>query len=252
MSVDERPWSSVPGWLGAAFGLLLAAQIAWHGMHGPSAGEARFELPPAPRAEALRLAAFGEDAAIARLAMLYLQSFDLRGGTAVPYQKLDYHRLIAWLGAILATDPRSAYPLFSAARVYAENPDPAKAQLALDFVYQEFLASPNTRWPWLAHAALIAKHRLKDLPLARRYAAAIDQRTTDPNVPSWARQMEIFILEDMNELQAAKIMLGGLLASGRITDPAEAKFLRQRLEQLETRLGKNRGDWETESKKPSP
>ena len=126
--------------------------------------------------------------------------------------------------------------------MYAENPDPAKARLALDFVYQEFLESPNTRWPWLAHAALIAKHRLKDLDLARRYAAAIDQRTTDPNVPSWARQMEIFILEDMNELEAAKIMLGGLLASGRISDPAEAKFLRQRLEQLEARLKKRPGD----------
>ena len=48
--------------------------------------------------------------------------------------------------------------------------------------------------------------------------------------------MEIFILEDMNELEAAKIMLGGLLASGRITDPAEAKFLKQRLEQLEARI----------------
>ena len=174
--------------------------------------------------------------------MLYLQSFDLGGGgTAVPYQKLDYRRLIAWLGAILDTDSHSTYPLFSAARVYAENPDPAKARLALEFVYQRFLESPNLRWPWLAHAALIAKHRLQDLALARRYAAAIDRHTTDPNVPSWARQMEIFILEDLNELEAAKIMLGGLLASGRITDPAEAKFLRERLEQLEARLKNNRG-----------
>ena len=48
--------------------------------------------------------------------------------------------------------------------------------------------------------------------------------------------MEIFILEDMNELEAAKIMLGGLLASGRITDPAEAKFLKERLEALEARI----------------
>jgi len=168
--------------------------------------------------------------------MLYLQSFDLGGGGTTPYQKLDYGRLVAWLSAILDTDPRSSYPLFSAARVYAENPDPAKSRLALDFVYRQYLKSPNTRWPWLAHAALIAKHRLRDLPLARRYAAAIDRYTTDPSVPSWARQMEIFILEDMNELEAAKIMLGGLLASGRVTDPAEAKFLRERLEQLEDRL----------------
>jgi hypothetical protein len=45
--------------------------------------------------------------------------------------------------------------------------------------------------------------------------------------------MEIFILEDMDELAAARILLGGLLESGAIRDPAEARFLRQRLEELE-------------------
>ena len=240
MSADERPWTSVPAGLAAASALLLAAQIALHGLRTPALQAAQRDLPPAPRAETLRLAAFGEDAAVARIAMLYLQSFDLGGGRTTPYQKLDYGRLVTWLGAILDTDPRSAYPLFSAARIYAENPDPAKCRLVLDFVYREYLKSPNTRWPWLAQAALVAKHRLRDLPLARRYAAAIDRHTTDPSVPSWARQMEIFILEDMNELEAAKIMLGGLLASGRITDPAEARFLRDRLERLEDRLGKAR------------
>ena len=49
--------------------------------------------------------------------------------------------------------------------------------------------------------------------------------------------MEVFILEDMNELEAARVMLGGLLASGRIADPAEQRFLRERLEELERRLG---------------
>jgi len=233
VSADERPWSSLPRSLAAAFAVLLATQIAWHGLRAQSPLDARNDLPPAPRSATLRLAAFGEAAAIARLAMLYLQSFDLHGGNAIPYQRLDYPRLMAWLGAILDTDPRSAYPLFAAARIYAENPDPDKTRLARDFVYRAYLKSPNTRWRWLAHAALIAKHHLKDLPLARRYAAAIDRYTTDPNVPSWARQMEIFILEDMNELEAAKIMLGGLLASGRIADPAEAKFLQERLKQLE-------------------
>jgi hypothetical protein len=45
--------------------------------------------------------------------------------------------------------------------------------------------------------------------------------------------MQIFILEDMNELEAARIMLGGLLDSGAVRDADEARFLRQRLEELE-------------------
>ena len=105
----------------------------------------------------------------------------------------------------------------------------------LDLAYRAFLSDPDRRWPWLAHAALLAKHRLKDLQLARIYAHAIQEHARAPDVPLWARQMEIFILEDMNELEAARVMIGGLLAAGRITDPAEARFLRQRLDELEAR-----------------
>jgi len=217
---------AAPAWVAALVAAALGAQLAWHaGLRRPSVRAE--ELPPAPRAAALRLASFGEAPAASRLTMLYLQAFDLR--------TLDYSRLIAWLRALLELDPRGPYPLFTAARVYAEIPDPARSRLMLEFVYQQFLLDPNRRWPWLAHAALLAKHRLHDLPLARRYAAAIDRHTTAPDVPLWARQMEIFILEDMNEIEAARIMLGGLLASGKITDPAEAAFLKQRLEELDRR-----------------
>jgi hypothetical protein len=193
------------------------------------------ELPPAPSPQVLRLASFAEPQALARLAMLYLQAFDLGANNAVPYQQLDYPRLIGWLRAILALDPRSDYPLFSAARLYAEVPDPARSRLMLEFIYEQYLAEPDRRWPWLAHAALLAKHRLRDLPLARRYAAAIDLHTKAADAPLWARQMEVFILEDMNELEAARILLGGLLASGKVRDADEARFLRQRLEELERR-----------------
>lgn len=214
----------VPLWILVLLAASLAAQAGWRAALGPPRVSAD-ALPPAPSAQALRLASFGEAPAASRVSMLYVQAFDLR--------TLDYARLADWLRALLEIDPRSQYPLFAAARVYAEHPDPDRSRLMLELVYEQFLLDPNTRWPWLAHAALLAKHRLKDLALARRYAAAIDRHTTAANVPLWARQMEIFILEDMNELEAARIMLGGLLASGRITDPAEAAFLKERLEALE-------------------
>jgi hypothetical protein len=156
-----------------------------------------------------------------------VQSFDL---------KVDYRPLVAWLRRILMLEPRSQYPLFLAVRVYGESPDPARARLALDLAYQEFFVDPERRWPWLAHAALLAKHRLGDLPLARRYASALQRHARSPQVPLWARQMELFILEDMNELEAARIMLGGMLESGAVQDPAELRFLRQRLEELEARV----------------
>ena len=229
---DERPLSAVPGWVWAALGLALAGQIGWQAARDV-ASRSSADLPPAPSPQAMRLASLGEPEALARLLMLYLQGREARW--------LDYDRLTAWLRAILALDPRSTYPLFSAARVYAENADPVRARKALEFVYEAFLRDPDRRWRWLAHAALLAKHRLGDLPLARRYARALDRHTTTRDVPLWARQMEIFILEDMNELEAARIMLGGLLERGEIDDPAEARFLRRRLEELERRLAGPKG-----------
>jgi hypothetical protein len=216
----------VPRWIVALLAASLLAQIAWHARR--AAHQSPETLPPVPRAEVLRLTAFGEDPAAARLLTLYLQGFDVRG--------VDYGRLTGWLGAALALDPRSAYPLFLAARVFAETPDPAASRVALEFIYREFSSDPNRRWPWLAHAALLAKHRLKDLPLARRYAAAVQRQATSSDVPLWAKQMEVFILEDMNELEAARILLGGLLEHGGIDDPNERRFLEQRLEELEKRV----------------
>jgi len=237
MTRDERPMRAVPVTVWLVLGVALSAQIAWRVVQAPVAPRAT-DLPPAPSVQALRLASFGETNATARLTMLYLQAFDYSGANANSYGRLDYARLTGWLQAILELDPKSEYPLFAAARVYAENPDPARSRAALEFVYREFFTDPDHRWPWLAHAALLAKHRLHDLGLARRYAAAIDRSTKSPDVPLWARQMEIFILEDMNELQAARILLGGLLESGAIRDPAEARFLRQRLEELERKAGR--------------
>ena len=223
MRRDERPLRDVPAVVWLFLSIFLALQIAWRASQAPGAPAAA-DLPPAPTAGGLRLASFAEPETTARLAMLYLQAF--------LHRDLDYRRLVTWLEAVLALDPRSDYPLFAAARIYAENPDPARSRLALDFVYRQFLADPERRWPWLAHAALLAKHRLKDLPLARQYAAAVARHARSANVPLWARQMEIFILEDMGELEAARIMLGGLLESGQVTDPAEARFLRHRLEEM--------------------
>jgi hypothetical protein len=209
--------------------IAFGAQIAWQASR-PFALFDAGQLGPAPGAPALRAASFDEPAGAARFIMLHLQGFDLR--------RLDYVRLTGWLRTALELDPRSTYPLFAAARVFAETPDEHGARLMLDFVHEQFLRDPDRRWPWLAHAALLAKHRLKDLALARRYAAAVERHARAGDVPVWARQMQIFILEDMNELEAAKVMLGGLLERGEIHDPNELRFLRHKLEELEQRLSR--------------
>jgi hypothetical protein len=50
--------------------------------------------------------------------------------------------------------------------------------------------------------------------------------------------MEIFILEDMDELETARLIIGGYLQSGSVKDPAELRFLEERLKQLEARAAR--------------
>jgi len=86
----------------------------------------------------------------------------------------------------------------------------------------------------MAHAALIARHRLNDQQLALKYARAIADGTDGPSVPSWTKQMYISLLADPGEHEAARILLCGLIASGTVTDAHEHYVLLGRLKESES------------------
>ena len=226
---SERPLSAVPRLVKVVLVAALALQIAWHAdTPKPAAVASALELPPST--PWLRAASLGEPVVLAQLLVLYLQAFDNQPGLSIPFKDLDYNAVQAWLAAALELDPAGQYPLMMAAHLYALVPDEPKQRQMLEFLHRQFMHDPNRRWRWLAHAAIIAKHRLNDLPLALRYAEDITIHARSAS--SWARQMRIFIREDMGEAQSAAVMLGGLLESGEVTDPAEINFLTQRLQAL--------------------
>lgn len=228
---DERPVATVPRTVLACLACALLAQALWQGAQPPPDARAR-ALPSPPSVTVLRALSFGEPVTGAKALMLWLQAFDNQPGISIPFRELDFDRVAAWLDRILALDPRAQYPLLAAARVYGEVNDVDKQRRMMQFVYERFRADPNRRWPWLAHAVFVAKHRMHDLPLALEYARALAAETTPGQVPDWARQMQIFVLEDMGDLEAARVLLGGLIAAGEARDPAALAFLKWRLTQL--------------------
>jgi len=165
--------------------------------------------------------------------MLWLQAFDHQAGISLPFKHLDYTRLAGWLALILQLDPRGQYPLLAASRLYSEVPDNARKRIMLEFVYDQFFLDPARRWPSLAHAVYVARHRLHDLPLALRYARALSDSVAAGTAPSWVGQMPIYVLEDMDEIESARALITGLLESGAIRDERELAFLRDRLRRLE-------------------
>lgn len=232
MRDNQRPITDVPR---AILVLLLSAllvQITWHAGQADPVARAK-QLPIPPSLETLRLISLGDEISLSKLTMLWLQAHDNQPGISIPFKELDYIVLRQWLEKILTLDPRSHYPLLAAVRVFGEVPVAAKQREMLAFAEQAFLDDPDRRWPWLAHAAYLARHRLRDQQLALRFAAQLAEQATGENVPHWAQQMQIFLLEDMGEIESAKVLLGALLESGQITDPNEQAFLYQRLAELE-------------------
>jgi hypothetical protein len=230
MFSDERPLSIVPRAVWLVLLAALATQVAWQSNQPkPVANAAALTAPPP--LPALRVVAAGEPNVLAQLLTLYLQAFDNQPGISIPFRDLDYLRVTQWLATILALDPAGQYPLLMAAQVYSQIPDPARTRMMFEFVHQQFMRDPNHRWRWLAHATLMAKHRLHDDALALRYARDLTRYATA--APGWARQMQIFILENIGEVESAKVLLGGLLESGEIKDQRELHFLTERLKEME-------------------
>jgi hypothetical protein len=242
----ERAITAVPRWVLTLLAAALCLQVAWQALQPrPSARAQALGEPPAPAV--LRAVALGEPIAVAQLTTLYLQAFDNQPGLSIPFLELDYARVTAWLDVILELDPAGQYPLLMASQIYGQVPDPARQRQMCEFVRRQFDRDPDRRWRWLAHCAIMAKHRLNDRALALSYAEAI---TRDARRASgWARQMSIFILDDLGEREAATVLLGGLLASGELSEPKEIHFLTEKLKELEVG-GKSSPPSETRQRKP--
>ena len=233
MLAEERSLSAVPWPVRVVFIISLSVQVSWSYTRIPVTATVD-DLPDAPGTLLLRIFAMGEPGTLARALMLWLQAFDYQAGISIPFDDLDYAGVVNWLDALLDLDNRFQYPLLSASRVYTETPEHGARRQMLEFVHRRFLEEPDQRWPWMAHAVYVAKHRLKDLPLALKYANALRRNLDGDAAPPWVSQMEIFVLEDLGELESARILIGGLLASGRLAgDDNELRFLNNKLAELE-------------------
>lgn len=212
----------------AALGLQFAHSVNWQ-----RDVRADFALPSPPSVLGFQVLSANESLAAAKLATLWLQVFDTQAGRSASWSQLDYGHLVLWLERLLELDPEAQYPLLAATRLYSEVPDVEKSRAMLDFVYARFQEAPAKRWRWLAEATILAKHRLHDLPLALKYANALADTPKEATVPSWARQLKWIILEDLGEVESARVVVGGLITGGEITDQNELRFLSETLRRLE-------------------
>lgn len=245
----EASWSAIPWPLALALpaGLVLAGllmpplRMASPDMQGdasaPAAPPASLPaaplLPSPPALPVLRALALGEPAALSRAISIGLLMHESNQGEPLPLQRLDYPALLGWMDRALALDPSRHDLVLLVARVYAEVPEPTRQRLAIAFVARHFAAAPAERWPALAHVTVLARHRLGDLALARELARTLRVNSTAAQVPRWAREMELTVLEAQGEREAARELIGALLVEGGPREGAELRFLQRYLAALD-------------------
>lgn len=233
----DRPTHDVPVSVRFFLVLALVLQLIWHSQQELAVAQAE-DLQAPMSADAYRMVSLSEPIAMSKLLNLWLQAFDNQPGLSLSFHQLDYVRITQWLDTIMTLDPRGTYPMLVAARVYGRVTDKTRQRIMMDYIYKKFNEDPNRHWRWLAHAATVAKHSLKDMPLALKYARALADKATAEHVPYWARDMHFILLEDMGEIETAKVLVGALIESGEISDPYELNFLTEKIRELEEKSTK--------------
>ncbi|VAW54884.1 hypothetical protein MNBD_GAMMA05-1841 [hydrothermal vent metagenome] len=235
----DRPVSDVPRSVKILLLSALFVQLIWHSMHEPIVAKAE-DLPAPFSTRTYVLSSLGEPIAASKFLNLWLQAFDNQPGASISFHQLNYPRITEWLDTSLELDDRGHYPMLVAARVYGSVKNPDKQRVMMDYVFYKFNENPQKYWRWLAHVVITAKHELKDFDLALKYANALADEAIGSDVPYWAKDMKIIVLEDMGQVEAAKILVGALIDSKEITDPYELKFLVQKIAVLEEKSLKKR------------
>lgn len=243
----DRPVRDVPALVYMFLITMLATQIIWHSQQENVAAKAD-DLPYPMSVRAYVMISMGEPITTSKVLNLWLQAFDNQPGLSISFHQLDYHRLTKWLDTILELDPEGVYPMLVAARVYGSVTDRKRQRIMMDYIFFKFNENPDKHWRWLAHAVITAKHGLKDMKLALKYAKALAEKATGDHVPYWARDMHFIVLEDMGEVEAAKILVGGLIESGEITDRYELNFLAEKIRVLEEKSSNTRQDVDNSTK----
>lgn len=187
---------------------------------------------PLPAAH-IRLAALGEPPLAAKLITFWLLTVDVQAGRWLRLEELNYPNLTGWLETVQELDPGSEYPATVASGVFIDIKDPERIRWMIAFVERNFKQAPDRRWRWLAQCAVLAKYRLRDLPLALELASSLRRHASPGVLPAWARDLEFLLLQEIGQIATARSVILGILRSGEVREAREQAFLLQRLEELE-------------------
>ena len=236
MRRSERPMLLLPRPLLLGFVILFAFQVIYHHI-----SRVQFETSYKPLSRPLGISvyrglAMDSEELIGYLLAIRLQLHDNQAGQHFSYSLIDYDVLVDWLEQISDISVGTEYPMLLASRIYTQTGNQQRLRKILGFIERRFDDDPQLHWRRLAEASVIAKHKLRDLELALRFAEKLAAQPASIDMPQWARDFEFLLLAELNEFESAIAIIQALLQSDVIKDPDEKKFLQERLLDFQQKL----------------
>jgi hypothetical protein len=207
--------------------IALAAALVVHGalaLHHRALRADWTGVPPAPPVLIAPAMALGDPQLFYRVAAFALQNMGDEGGRVTPLGDYDYGRLGDWLDLLDLLDPQARYAPTLAAYYFGQTPDPDDLRRIIAYLIRVGARDPAHNWRWLTHAAYLARHRLKDLPLALEVARHL-AGLPEGEVPLWVRQMPAFVMAEVGEREAARDLMATIRATDTNLSPDEVALI---------------------------
>ncbi|MGQ0527194.1 MAG: hypothetical protein ACT4OY_04080 [Alphaproteobacteria bacterium] len=170
-------------------------------------------VPPVPGEHTANFAGLGDSELAYRSMGIMLQNLGNTAGRTVPLLHYDYARLVQWFFLTRKLSPHSDFVPYLASFYFAAVQDKDKARALVDYLRAAGTSAEPNSWRWLAQAVYIARFQVKDFDLAYRLADKLAHHP-DPNLPLWAKQMPVFILNERGDKEAAYILLVSIMKDG--------------------------------------
>lgn len=182
-------------------------------------------VPPIPNDISIASPGLGDTQFAYRSYGLMLQNLGNTGGRFTPLKDYNFEELGKWFTIQHALDPISDFTPVIAGYYFAASQDANKLRPLINYLAIAGNSSQGEKWRWLARAVFLARFRLEDLDLALNLARKLNA-LENPDMPMWAKQMPVNVLNQRGEKQAAlELMMGILQSSGDKIHPNEVNAM---------------------------
>lgn len=167
-------------------------------------------MPVLPSQAEIEALSFGDKQLYFRAMAMNLQMAGDTFGRTTPLKDYDYPELLEWFRMMDTLDWRSNFIPSIAAYYFSRTQNTPDVKYMVEYLLEHGLRDPEEKWWWLSQGIYLANHVIKDKESAFKMAQAL--KTVEKDIPMWARQMEVFLREDLGETGAAEEVMCEIIA----------------------------------------